>query len=247
MEEQGFEEFEGPPGPAAWEGRSFESGHNLYYPKLVNFDRALEEHYVGEVPSDVRVDVVGCTLGETSILAVLDIVQGEGAEPYEVSPPAEEKMEDDGVDSRHQYKVASPLRSSRSADFLSDSSIDLTKPPPRVVEQAHSWCRNGRIKELNEILERDYNVKAKDASGNDLLIVCCQNGSVAIARNVIRRGGDVNSCNKAGNTPLHFAMYFKHDEVVSLLQRGGADDEKVNGEGLTCYEGLRRADLESFN
>eukprot|EP00520_Triparma_pacifica_P014637 CAMPEP_0118638604 /NCGR_PEP_ID=MMETSP0785-20121206/3780_1 /TAXON_ID=91992 /ORGANISM="Bolidomonas pacifica, Strain CCMP 1866" /LENGTH=648 /DNA_ID=CAMNT_0006529879 /DNA_START=11 /DNA_END=1953 /DNA_ORIENTATION=- len=239
-EEEEFEEFEGPPGLAAWEGRSFESGHNIYYPKLVNFDRALSE-YFGDVPPGLGYDVVGCSMGETGIYAILDIVEGERRRPFEIPVPAEAKEEGGAVDSSSQYKASSPLRPSRSFDLLQDPSISLSKPPPRVVEQAHSWCRNGRIKDLNEILERGYNVKAKDAAGNDLLVVCCQNGSVAMARNVIRRGGDVNSCNKAGNTPLHFAMYFKHEEVVSLLQREGADDEKVNNEGLTCYEGLRKA------
>jgi hypothetical protein len=195
------------------------------------------------VPPDVGYDVVGCCLGETGIYAVLDIVEGAApsAAPFEVSVPAEDKEEGKAVDSSRQYKG---FATSKSMDLLDDSSIDFSRPPPRVVDQAHSWCRNGRIKELNEILERGYNVKAKDLNGNDLLTVCCQNGSVAVARNAIRRGADVNAQNKAGNTPLHFAMYFKHDEIVSLLQRQGADDVKQNNEGLTCYEGLRKADLE---
>ena len=199
------------------------------------------------MPPGVGYDVVGCSLGETGIYTVLDIVEGKAvakAAPFEVAISAEAKEEGKAVDSGRQYKSSSPLRPSKSADLLDDSSIDLSRPPPRVVDQAHSWCRNGRIKEINEILERGYNVKAKDMQGNDLLTVCCQNGSVALARNVIRRGADVNAQNKSGNTPLHFAMYFKHDEVVSLLQREGADDVKLNNEGLTCYEGLRKADLE---
>ena len=203
----------------------------------------MSEHFNGKVPPDVGYDVVGWCLGETGIYAVLDIVEGAApsAAPFEVSVPAEDKEEGKAVDSSRQYKG---FATSKSMDLLDDSSIDFSRPPPRVVDQAHSWCRNGRIKELNEILERGYNVKAKDLNGNDLLTVCCQNGSVAVARNAIRRGADVNAQNKAGNTPLHFAMYFKHDEIVSLLQRQGADDVKQNNEGLTCYEGLRKADLE---
>jgi hypothetical protein len=41
-------------------------------------------------------------------------------------------------------------------------------------------------------------------------------------------------------------MYYKHEEFEKWARQQGADDEVVNGEGLTCYEGLRRDELDAL-
>lgn len=86
-----------------------------------------------------------------------------------------------------------------------------------------------------------FNINATDDFGNTLLCAACQNGHQAIAALLIRKGANPNHQNKAGNTPLHFAMEFNFYELGSWLAdpgKGGANDDILNKFGLGPYDGI---------
>lgn len=49
---------------------------------------------------------------------------------------------------------------------------------------------------------------------------------------------------KQGQTPLHYCLAYKYDDLASYLISKGADDTVVNNFGLTCYEGLKPEDTQ---
>ena len=260
-ESQVLPEFEGPPMGQAWEGRSFDSTHNLYFPKRVDFLPVLRRYFDGDEDAVARHELrlAGVCLGGAHTICIGDVILRNTAgayhererRAYEIEQPtlaASPKADADRaiLDSRLQYKKDSSSVRASSLDLLNDSSLDLSDPSMDVIEQATSWCRNGRVKELSEIIERGYDIDARDPQGNSLMAICAQNGYLDIARQLIGRGADVNAKNKSGNSPLHFAFYFKHDDFAAFLLRNNADDEILNNDGLTPYEGLKRSDLDNL-
>ena len=98
-----------------------------------------------------------------------------------------------------------------------------------------SLARHNRYDALKAMLtSREVDVGVRDAKGNTLLLVACQNGLRRIAKLVLREGADIDAVNKQGNTALHFChMYGFGDTLGAFLQQGGADDTIKNNRGLT--------------
>ncbi|GMH81509.1 hypothetical protein TrST_g5578 [Triparma strigata] len=248
-------EVEGPPGGSVWEGRNFDSKHNIFYPKRVDLDSRLLEYFDGdeEAARGHAVDVVGASLGETNLFVVADVVRIEGGvrdvKRYEIVPPAGAKGGDEGgleVDSKSQRKSSYSAGAGGGLGTIDILTTDLANPTKDTISQVCSWCRNGRTKEILEIIERGYDIDSRDVNGNSLLIICSQNGAANLARVLVKRGADVDGKNKLGNCALHYSMYFKHEEITNFLIKVGADDTSLNDEGLTPYEGLRRAELDEL-
>jgi ankyrin repeat protein len=86
-------------------------------------------------------------------------------------------------------------------------------------------------------------VDSIDDNGNTLMHVACQNGSKRFAKALLRRGASINTQNKVGNTPLHFAFSFQYGDLGRYLVDKGADDSIVNALGQTCYEGISPVNL----
>ena len=250
-------EGDGPGGARVTVGREFDSDLNVYVPKRVNVGRAAP----GE-----SLAVVSVALGE-NFMVVLGEVGGkpssrEEKEEKEKEEDAEEESDDDdyfgvakeeerrgqnhsddddGVDSKTQAKGTARESQNKESD-----GYDMRSPPPTVVEQTFSLCRNNRVHELTDFLNRGFNVNAQDSFGNTLLIVAAQNGITWAGKSAVRSGADLNAQNKGGNTALHFAMYYKHADFEKFLLAEGANDEICNKEGTTCWEGLRRYDLDAL-
>ena len=162
-----------------------------------------------------------------------------------------------GVDSMMQAKKTKSILSKEedsddddatAINFSRLSLKELKNPNPDVVELTFSLCRHDRRDKVLNLLDRGFDPRSVESSfGNTLLHVACQNGNAVIGRALLRRGGvDVDSRNRAGNTPLHFAMYYKHEELKYMLLAEGADDTVTNNEGLTPWEGLRADELDEM-
>ena len=52
--------------------------------------------------------------------------------------------------------------------------------------------------------------------------------------------------NLNGNTILHYAYEYKFEELAEYLKEKGADDSLLNADGLTCYEGLSRTEVDQI-
>ncbi|CAM9779578.1 unnamed protein product, partial [Hapterophycus canaliculatus] len=110
---------------------------------------------------------------------------------------------------------------------------------PPDVETVFSQVRNGRLKRLEDSLEKGFLIDTEDEHGNTALMVACQNCNVQLCEMLLRRGADVNHQNGRGNTALHYAMAYDTQGVLGemLISRGG-DDTAANKDGLSCYDGL---------
>ena len=111
-------------------------------------------------------------------------------------------------------------------------------------------------------------VDTADEHGNTLLHLSVQQGNKRIAKFLMRRGAKINqqvhgkfeytnsslffvdSClcaqNLNGNTVLHYAFEYNFEELAEYLKEKGADDSLLNADGLTCYEGLSRKEVDNI-
>ena len=113
-------------------------------------------------------------------------------------------------------------------------------------------------------------LSAHDDNSNNLLLVACQNGHLDIVKLLVDAAMDSNfgiggvaSCssksatfaaadfinhqNSKGNSALHYCMAYGFLEIKKyLIEHGHADEFLLNHEGLTCYEGLSRSDLDKL-
>ena len=105
-----------------------------------------------------------------------------------------------------------------------------------------SLARHDRYDALKSLLvNREIDADLRDAKGNTLLLVACQNGHKRIVKLVLREGADVNATNFQGNTALHFCyMYGFGDTLGAFLMQAAANDAIRNKRGLTCYEVFRQ-------
>jgi hypothetical protein len=231
----------GPPISRVERGREFDSDLNVYVPEKVATESMCDR-------------VVGVALGE-NFMVVLGEGDGDGSSKelddddddyFTVSAAAAAAdyaadskhaySDDDGVDSKSQFKTTSHTASSSS----SSSSL------PPDVNQMFSWCRNNRQREVTAAINAGFDVNSTDSYGNTMLTVAAQNGILWLAKLVVRKGANKNAQNKSGNTALHYCMYYKHEEFQKWLLADGADDVIANLEGLTCWEGLRRDELDNL-
>lgn len=115
-------------------------------------------------------------------------------------------------------------------------------------EKAFSACRNDRVEDLDDVLASGHvDINAdRDDTGNSLFLVAAQNGNLRLLRKMAKRGADVQSTNHSGNSALHYALAYRYSKAAAWLIRHGAKEDVLNGEGLTPYEGLRRADLDEW-
>jgi ankyrin repeat protein len=72
-----------------------------------------------------------------------------------------------------------------------------------------SLARNNRYDALKQLAANgDLPVEVRDAKGNTLLLVACQNGLKRLVKLLLRHGADINAQNNAGNTALHFCHMY---------------------------------------
>ena len=83
------------------------------------------------------------------------------------------------------------------------------------------------------------NVDSRDAHGNTMLMVACQNATKRMAKLALRFHADINAQNDKGNTALHAAFHFGYGSTVgAYLMSKGANSTVRNNFGFTCVEGL---------
>ena len=100
---------------------------------------------------------------------------------------------------------------------------------------------------LKEIIDDGgVDVDIYDEFGNTLFIIACQQGNKKMCKFLLRRGAHINAQNHAGNTGLHYLYEYGHTDLADYLLQKGADDSFLNAEGLTCYEGVSRTNLDAL-
>lgn len=152
----------------------------------------------------------------------------------------------------HTIVFASPRSDSDS--FSEDAEVVMKTGSQRTTidDEEHravqlvSWCRHNKCLELAEALSSGVNVNFVDSVGNTPLLVACQNGHVNVVKLLLNHGADINCSNLKGNGVLHFCFAYGFADLAIFLISQGADEFKLNNDGMTCYEGLSSSDLERF-
>lgn len=105
--------------------------------------------------------------------------------------------------------------------------------------------QNGKMDKATEILSataNKYNVNTMNDSGDNLLMIVSQSGTLKITQFLVSKGIDVNHQNNDGQTALHYALEYNNYDIASWLvdpDGGGANDTLRNKFDLTAYEGMR--------
>jgi hypothetical protein len=115
-----------------------------------------------------------------------------------------------------------------------------------ALEKAITAAKTNNVSEMEDALEEEVPIDTIDQFGNTLLILAAQQGSKRMCKFLLRRGAKINMQNLVGNTVLHYCYAYSHYHLADYLKAKGADDSILNGEGLTCYEGLDRDVLEEI-
>jgi hypothetical protein len=115
-----------------------------------------------------------------------------------------------------------------------------------ALEKAITAAKTNNVSEMEDALEEEVPIDTIDQFGNTLLILAAQQGSKRMCKFLLRRGAKINMQNLVGNTVLHYCYAYSHYNLADYLKSKGADDSILNGEGLTCYEGLDRDVLEEI-
>jgi len=152
-----------------------------------------------------------------------------------------------------KHLVTNRIESGGTTEFTSADHF-LQKQKDKAAETMETYIgwaitavKNGDLSRLEEVMD-DYSVPADSADdhGATLLILATQQGERRIVKFLLRRKADVNVQTNSGNTALHYAYEYGHDDLGDYLQKKGADAGIANAEGLTCFEGLHRADVDAI-
>ncbi|GMG16434.1 unnamed protein product [Phytophthora fragariaefolia] len=117
------------------------------------------------------------------------------------------------------------------------------------LDNIFSLCRHGKYDEVELLLnspDRSISIDAKDATGNTLLSVACQNNNKRIVKLCLRRGADINTQNLNGQSLLHYCHEYGFHDLMEYLMEKGARDDLLNADGLTCYEGLTQEAVDAI-
>jgi alpha-tubulin suppressor-like RCC1 family protein len=151
----------------------------------------------------------------------------------------------------HTTNTTMVLSSNSSSTPLADSSSMAT---------FMSWIRHNKVPEIHRALvsEGSIDLTEKDENGNTALHIACQNGHLNICKILLEhcctttedssltKTQLINEKNNKGNTALHYSIAYGYRAISDYLIVHGADEYVTNLEGLTCYEGLKREDLEKL-
>jgi len=88
--------------------------------------------------------------------------------------------------------------------------------------------RHGNVELFQGCLDRGMDLNQRDAQGNSLLHVACQNGSKRLVKSILREGYDINSTNSQGHTPLYFAIKYKYFKLAKYLISKDAQSSNID-------------------
>ncbi len=97
---------------------------------------------------------------------------------------------------------------------VNQSSRESMKVTPLASAAAAKQTGIARL-----LIEHGANVNARAAGGHIPLHEASANGNIELVRMLIEKGADVNAKTDDGKTPLDFAIEYKREEVVELLEK----------------------------
>jgi ankyrin repeat protein len=141
------------------------------------------------------------------------------------------------------YSQAVANTGSVGSSSEADSADRLYKAERRALAAVSA----GDFEKMEAAVDDDkIDVNTADEHGNTLLILAAQQGNKRMVKFLLRRGANMNAQNFAGNSALHYANAYNHQDLASYLETKGCDSTMLNAAGLTCYEGLRQEDVNEL-
>ena len=92
----------------------------------------------------------------------------------------------------------------------------------------------GNLEKVQELLNNDADVNAKNKLGNTALINASMTGHTETVALLLEKGADVNANNNNGHTALILAIWNRYTETVALLLEKGADVNVKGNDGETA-------------
>ncbi|KAL9647414.1 hypothetical protein ABK040_006777 [Willaertia magna] len=111
-------------------------------------------------------------------------------------------------------------------------------------KQLRSACEYDEYEKVKQLLEEGVDVNSFDERSGTPLIKACQWGSLKIVQLLVDEyNASINHKTVIG-TPLHWAAYNGHLDVVKFLLSKGADKTIKNNDGLTAEEVSRNRGIK---
>ena len=100
----------------------------------------------------------------------------------------------------------------------------------------HIACASGALANVKMLVEAGADVSATDPTRETCLIIAAYHGHTEIVSYLVGLPEvDLNHHGSTNFTALHFAVQYKHADVVQLLIDAGADVNAIERNGQTCF------------
>ena len=119
-------------------------------------------------------------------------------------------------------------------------------PDAETLALAHALfdaAREGNTALLAGYLSAGAPAAMTNAAGDSLLMLAAYHGHVDTLRLILAHGGDPNTANDRGQTPLAGAVFKDYPEIVQVLVDAGADPDAGTPSARAAAQMFERQDI----
>ncbi|MBN1951473.1 MAG: ankyrin repeat domain-containing protein [Bacteroidales bacterium] len=111
-----------------------------------------------------------------------------------------------------------------------------TDTDPKTYKKYLNVVVWGNKTKAQRLIDKGYNLDAKDSDGKTILMYCLKSNNTAFAEYFIDQGANVNEADSFGNTCLHYALENTNNKnIVYRLIDKGANPDAVNHQNYSPF------------